>query len=300
MKSFSIEIDRDYDTMEEFLVDRINNLKLENLDLDINEENNSKFLNINFEDKYTTELKKSIATVLTDSLFKIYFLKFSDKILKLQYKYFEKDDNNQVKQRLEDIANSGYSIERQLTYDKVYNDILKYVEENDKFNVDGFVTFRLKDYCNYIQDEIERIVDDLFMEKEYNEFVSLLKYFVDMQEPHTDEINIVAEEEMYKLYDKDFNEIDSENILELGSDLNQGSINKDDLLVSWLITAAPAKLVIHNSQNMTKQVLKTITNVFTDKLEICNGCKHCSTEDKKFTFKNLKENFKHNLDNIYK
>lgn len=300
MKSFSIEITKDYDDIEALLTKKINNLKLDNLNLDINEVGNSKFLNIDFEDKYVNEFNKNIAGILADCIFKLYFLKSSEKILKSQYKYFEKEDINQVKQKLQDIADSGYSIERQMIYDKTVANILSYVKQNDKFNFDGFAIFRLRDYNNYVQDEIERIIDDLFMEKEYNEFVSLLKYFVDMQEPHTDEINIVVNEDIYRLYDKDFNEIDSENILDLGTDLNQGSINKDDLLVSWLITAAPAKLIIHNSQNMNQQVLKTISNVFADKIEICNGCKHCSTEDKKFSLKNLKENFKHNLDNIYK
>ena len=43
--------------------------------------------------------------------------------------------------------------------------------------------------------EIEQIIDKVIemytVEKEYGEFVKLLKYFVDMQESKIDEINII-------------------------------------------------------------------------------------------------------------
>jgi putative sporulation protein YtxC len=127
---------------------------------------------------------------------------------------------------------------------------------------------------------------------------------VEIQEPKFEEINILCDEEAeymrYKLYDQDFEPIDSKALLDLDGDMSEANINSDDLLISWLITAAPSKIVIHNIRKFSSKTIDTINNVFINKVSICDGCSHCIEKIEKFSLTKLKENFNRNLDNIYK
>lgn len=58
-------------------------------------------------------------------------------------------------------------------------------------NLEGFVRFRLKDIIDEIEMAIEMSVDDFIIQKEYNEFIDLLRYFVELQEPRIDLVNVI-------------------------------------------------------------------------------------------------------------
>ncbi|MBM6839415.1 putative sporulation protein YtxC, partial [Clostridium saudiense] len=68
------------------------------------------------------------------------------------------------------------------------------LEENEEINIQGFITFRMKELRQGIEDIIEKVVEEYMVEKEYKEFVKLLKYFVDIQESRIDEINIFIQD----------------------------------------------------------------------------------------------------------
>ena len=78
------------------------------------------------------------------------------------------------------------------------------------------------------------------MENEYREFIRLLKYFVDIQEPKYENIHIIATNHgTYTLLDDRREEITNECIKEYLNEISESEINYDDLLVSSLITLAP-------------------------------------------------------------
>ena len=56
------------------------------------------------------------------------------------------------------------------------------LEENEVINIKGFITFRMKELREDIECIIDKIVEDYMIEKEYKEFIKLLKYFVDILE----------------------------------------------------------------------------------------------------------------------
>ena len=115
------------------------------------------------------------------------------------------------------------------------------------------------------------------MEREYNEFIKLLKYFVDIQEPKFENIHVIASKGCgYALFDENCKEITNECIKEYVTEISKGEINYDDLLVSSLITLAPKKITVHCIGNFkNKELLETIKNIFTGNVVICKSCKLC-------------------------
>lgn len=161
--------------------------------------------------------------------------------------------------------------------DKVVNKIIEYISENTDLMLEGFIRFRLKEYNGELEDLVDKVIEEFLVEKEYNEFIKLLKYFVEIQECRIDIINIVIDSDGgYSMYDSRCNEITEEFLKEMISDSMNGEINNDDLLVSSLITAAPRYIIIHNLSNVkNKEIIQTIRSVFCERVKICNGCSLC-------------------------
>lgn len=116
----------------------------------------------------------------------------------------------------------------------------------------------------------KKMEEELIIQREYDEFIKLLKYFLDIQEPKIKEVYVTAlDNGSYELKDVDDNKIYNEYFME---DIisSYGSVNYDDLLMSTLITLAPRKIIINNSNSFTnKELLNTIIRVF-DMVELKN------------------------------
>ncbi|MBS5824887.1 MAG: putative sporulation protein YtxC, partial [Clostridium argentinense] len=114
-------------------------------------------------------------------------------------------------------------------------------------------------------------------EKEYNEFIKLLKYFVDVQESKINEVNILIDKDgNYVVRDEFENDILSNLVNELYDSRISSKVSSEDLIISGLITSAPKKIVIHcveNSRN--KELIETIKNVFGERVQFCNNCSRC-------------------------
>lgn len=66
------------------------------------------------------------------------------------------------------------------------------LEENEEINIQGFITFRMKELREDIEEIIDKVVEEYMVEKEYREFVKLLKYFVDIQESKIEKLIFIS------------------------------------------------------------------------------------------------------------
>ncbi|SET49576.1 putative sporulation protein YtxC [Natronincola peptidivorans] len=209
-----------------------------------------------------------------------------NRIIEYDYYYFTVKERLEIQDNIKgllikdknDIKNkNNESYQRKFT---IIQRFVDYFKENTELNLKGFITFRLKDYILELQDIVERAVEDLLMDKEYNEFIKLLKYFVDIQEAKIDVIHIVIEEDnKYKLYDQYSNIVNNEYLKMIAAEMTDKDINYEDLLISSLITIAPNKVFIHRvSKNSNAEVIKTISRVFADRVKVCDTCDWCKVK----------------------
>ena len=60
--------------------------------------------------------------------------------------------------------------------------------------------------------------------------------------------------------------------------------NKEELIISTMITYAPKKVIIHCADNCkNKELLQTISKVFVDKVYYCDECQLCEKIKKGIT-----------------
>jgi len=243
---------------------------------------------INQEEKYTPEYEKlilSISNGLADYIIKEYEEKLILRIINSNYCYFNSIEKKEIlrlalliiKNDDKNFLNSLFQIRRR---NIIIKKLVDYFESSNKVILDGFVNFRLKDYIKDLEEIVDKAVDEFLTEREYKEFIRLLRYFVDIQEPKFNVIHVLVDyDNRYILLDENKKEITNECIQEFMNDIPEGEINYDDLLVSSLITMAPKKVVIHSANNFrNKELLETIKNVFWGKAVICPDCELCSVK----------------------
>jgi len=176
-----------------------------------------------------------------------------------------------------DDSEFGYNARKQAILLSVYD----YFNEESLMLIDGFVTFRLKEYEALLDRLTERLVEDYITHKEYEEFIELLRYFVSMQQTRPELIHVcVRPDSGYAIIDEAGQDITARCF----SDFAEGELllteeAYDDLLISVLITLAPQKILIHNASAITNhELFDTIDRVFQDGVSRCDGCTLCENK----------------------
>lgn len=253
--------------------------KIKTLICEVNENNKFKKnpLNIMNIFRYYT------ANVIADYIINDKEVKNLEKMIQQQYYYFNPQERKKILDlsikalnEKEDyyLSTNVYKISKKV---RMIEEIVEYMENYNELIIDGFIRFRLKYYVDDLKDAVESGVEDYLMEKEYNEFIRLLQYFVDIQEPKIQTMHILIDENhRYSLLDTNYNYIQNEYLEELATEFLDGEIKYEDLLISSLITIAPTKIYIHHMEDAPNQeIMDTIQKVFSDRVVICSGCEIC-------------------------
>lgn len=227
-------------------------------------------------------LKTYISNALADYIIRQYEERLISRIINTNYCYFNSVERKEILNRSlsliknedKNFFNNIFQIRRK---NVIIRRLMDYFENSNNIILDGFVNFRLKEYMHDLEEVVDKGVDDFLMDREYKEFIRLLRYFVEIQEPKLNTVHvIVGFDSKYVLLDDSKREITNECIQEYIDEISEGEINYDDLLVSSLITFAPRKIIIHClGQFRNKELMETIKNVFVGKVLVCEGCEVC-------------------------
>jgi putative sporulation protein YtxC len=223
-------------------------------------------------------VKKYVSKILADLIMFKDEKKIVKKLVDSNYCYFNEDErqiiyNNAIK-ILNDTCNDfNFATRREFVQTKI-ND---YLDSHHELVLEGFINFRLKDYREKLSQLVDRTVDDFMMDVEYKEFIRVLKYFVDIQEPLIEQVHVViGAENSFKILDTNGDPINNqylENFIFQSPD----EINYEDLVISSLIAIAPYSVMLHGVVNDTAQnIIDTVKNVFEGRVVMCGGCDICS------------------------
>lgn len=158
--------------------------------------------------------------------------------------------------------------------EKIHSLVVDFLKDHRYINLEGFLRFRLKEYFTHLRETAEQALESFLAEKEYKEFIRLLRYFVENQEPKVIEVHVVIyTQDLFRLLDEDGKPLEPEYLRGILGDLSDNELNYEDLLLSALITLSPKRLIIH--QAGTVDIAKTIEEVFRERVIHCNGCELC-------------------------
>lgn len=183
--------------------------------------------------------------------------------------------------RAQFILNSGEGLRSkvgQRRLEPISSRIMEYFQSNNNLNIDGFIRFRLQDYLQELDRALEEAVDEYLLEKEYDEFVRLLRYFIEGQEPRLEKVHVILNPGGgFQLFDHENRNLGGEYLDGFVIDMMENDLNYEDLLISALITIAPRQVIMHvMDKGRSRNIVNTLKSIFNDRLVYCKGCHHCS------------------------
>ncbi len=258
------------------------NLKIENDEL-------NECLHIYWEDgDYTEDEVKKLfnyytANILYGVIINEFLEKRVNKHLNETYNFLNYKDIGIIKKDIYKVLKEEVPIDDTVIYymnkkNNILDRIIYCIEEGNELNIKGFIDFRSKEIMPQIYMIIEKVVESYMIEKEYNEFISLLKYFVEIQESKADKVDLYIGKrgDSYILRDEFGNNIMETLLDEICENKNIIEVSQDDLVISGLITMCPKKIVIHSANRCkNKELINTLEKVFENRIFHCSGCNEC-------------------------
>ncbi|KAF1085668.1 YtxC-like family protein [Sporotomaculum syntrophicum] len=220
--------------------------------------------------------KRQIASVIADLITSKWKDKLLKDIIRNNYYYFDEEEKVTIYDYAQKKLNHNEK-SREKNRLWILRRLTEYLNFNCNLVIDGFVRFRLKEYVNDLYDVADQAVDDFLSEREYQEFIQLLRYFVNIQDPRAELVNVVLRPSgVFQLYDEIGRVINSDYLKDFMVELAESEINYEDLLISALITIAPRKITVHMGDgNFPASTLDTICQVFAERVTKCQGCSLC-------------------------
>jgi len=268
------------------LLKEINFLKREGIKVEYNEKVDGKYLFLDCAVAETDEavyvshekiFRYYLASIITDLLMNEIAKEMMRRIIRTKYQYLSREELRLIVQNaylyLSNLNEEGDIGKTLFRHNQILAEVNQYMEAKSRFYLEGFLRFRLTDYFNGLEVSIEKAIENFLVEQEYNEFLRLLRYFVEIQEPRIDEVHVlIKDKQSFCLLDEEQQPIDQNQLQGVLTELNN-DVDYEDLLLSTLITISPRSIVLHVI-NKT-EIVETIMNVFRERVSICQGCNLC-------------------------
>lgn len=218
---------------------------------------------------------EQLSSVLADYLMTAYEGMLLNRIAKRNYGYLRPEERREIiiiaqKKLQESSQNFFDTVIRIRRRNMVTRKLADFLNQSDHIILEGFVTFRMQEYVKELEEIMDWAVRQYLIEREYQEFIKLLTCFVQMQKPKFQCIHVIAEKDAsFSIYDENMERISDHWLHELAEDPTDGNIKEEDLLISFLISAAPRQVIVHNaSEIQSKELLETVIQVFTGRITV--------------------------------
>ncbi|WP_102399953.1 putative sporulation protein YtxC [Haloimpatiens massiliensis] len=267
------------------------NLKHKNINIGIYEEADKEFTILKiFSSDIEGIPKEKIDIVyfnLMEIIYQFIILEFYymevDCILNEDYFFLGKEEIEDIKISLFNILTNlqGIKDEKAVYFsnrmNEIKEDILNVMKESALINIEGYLQFRKYEIKKKVCLIIDKIIESIMIEREYDEFIKLLKYYVGIQESKINKIHIfIGNEDEYVIKDDMGKDITKQ--FKKGAYLEgvNEKIGIEEMIISGLVTNSPKNIVIHGINNCkNKEFINTIESVFENRVILCSGCEWC-------------------------
>lgn len=159
---------------------------------------------------------------------------------------------------------------------RVRESLSSYLSNKNEINLDGFLHFRLRSYWEELEDVIYLSIDQYLNEKEYREFIQLLRYFVEIMEPRHDLVHVIlCGRDGFAILDQQGHILQADALTNEFK-LQSGYADQDDLLISGLLSVAPREIILHvGTFQEHLQLMEMLRQVFSPRIKFCRSCDYC-------------------------
>ena len=140
----------------------------------------------------------------------------------------------------------------------------------------GVITFKFGKYFEILNCIVDDAVNNFIIEKEYYEFISLMKLYVNSQKSKSDIVHIIYSKNYTLLLDNDKQIIEKSSNAFNAKFLSDISFSENDYTLNTILELLPKKIYIHLIDNIADEFINTLNLIFEKRIVLCNDCNICN------------------------
>lgn len=274
MKSICIKTNNE--KLLNYLLNELRLSKLDNICFSCNKFKYFKNIIIHYNGNNTNEFVQEISNILSylviDELEEI----FLNNIISKNYFYFDIIERKKILNFCFDICADNFTEFFDKKFSYLSEQFYIYMQSHKSIILTGFIYFRLKKYFSMLEEIVDEAVNSYIIEKEYLEFISLLKLYIGSQPCKTETLHLIYFKNNPILLDSNLEQISiKESVLD-AKYLSDISFSNNDYLLNSLLTLLPKKIYIHLVENTIDEFLNTLILIFDKKIDLCTDCNICN------------------------
>ncbi len=198
-----------------------------------------------------------------------------ERIIKANYFYFDFNERKQILELCFEMAGNDFYDTFDKKLNSLFNSFYEFLLKNKSIVLHGFINFRIKNYLEILDNVVNEAVNSYIIEKEYLEFISLLRLYINSQKSGCELVHIIYNNEESILLDE------NKEIISVSKDalntkyLSDISFSSNDYTLNSLLTLLPKKIYIHLIGCYIDEFITTLKAIFEEKVTICTDCDIC-------------------------
>lgn len=274
MKSFCIKTNNN--AILEYLLDKLEYLELEEVKYSKNKFKIYSNIIVHYIGEKISFFDEKLSSIITDTILKFYKEKMIKKIINFDYFYFEEYEKKIIIQNCCEIIESSEYEQISKEKEYIHEAVLQYVIENKSMILEGFVNFRIKEYIKYLDSIVDIAVNKYIIEKEYNEFISLLRMYINSKKSNIKNLHLIYGKSELTILDENKNIVPLCKEIYNAKFLSDIIFSENDYALNTLLTLLPQRIEIHLLDS-EDEFIKTVKLIFEDRVYICRECNICRT-----------------------
>ena len=166
-----------------------------------------------------------------------------------------------------------------MRYDYINNSVFNYLTTNHSFYLQGFINFKLKDYIDFLNNQIDIAVNKFIIDKEYIEFVNILKLYIKSESENSkiEHLHLIYKDKTSIIIDNNKNIVTCNDNIKKSKYISDISFSSNDFALNTLLNLLPKKLTIHLVNGYCDEFINTLKLIFGTRVSICTDCNICRT-----------------------
>lgn len=274
MKSFCIK--NNNDKILNYLLSEISNLNSENVYVSQNSFKLYKNVIVHYTGENEKKFIYELSIILMNCIVKFYEKKIVKRVVNCDFFYFEPREKNTIYNNCYELLDDAESNEFKLRKEKIFDCLVNYISEHKFFILDGFVNFRLFEYNSLVEECVDIAVNKYIIDKEYKEFIELLRGYIHSQKNRTDTIHVIYSNNEPIVLDEQQNILVYDNQFERPKYLSDITFSSKDYCLNTLLNLLPKKIILHLLVD-EDEFIETLKMIFENRIMICKECNICKT-----------------------
>ena len=270
MKSYCIKTDNE--EIIEYLLNKISKLDFPNIYYCNKSFKIYENVILHYMDNNVEQFNNLVAELITEVIIKFYQIKILKRIINVNYFYFDESERKIILENCDEFIKQ----EEEKITETIFISVKEYILEHKSIVVEGVANFRINEYIKALDNIVDMAVNKYIIEKEYREFINLLKVYVNSTSSKTDMLHLIYTNGESILLDKDKNIIQVDHNLNNAKYLSDITFSSNDIALNTLLSLLPKKIEVHLI-NGEDEFINTLKLIFENRIKICTSCNICKT-----------------------